>query len=48
LVTTIIAVAFGLDAFGFTKTVSAVMIFIGVYIVMKSKSRAQLEAEKLK
>ncbi len=48
LVTTIIAVAFGLDAFGFTKTVSAVMIFLGVYIVMKSKSRVQLEAEKLK
>jgi len=45
LVTTIIAVIFGLDTFGFIKTLAAVMIFLGVYVVMKSKSRAQLEAE---
>jgi drug/metabolite transporter (DMT)-like permease len=48
LVTAIIAVIFGLDSFGFIKTISAVFIFLGVYIVMKSKSRAQLEAEKEK
>ncbi|MDR2009099.1 MAG: DMT family transporter [Bacteroidales bacterium] len=48
LVTTIIAVIFGLDTFGFVKTIAAVMIFLGVYIVMKSKSRAQLEIENKK
>ena len=46
LITTCIAVAFGLDTFGFVKTLAAVLIFSGVYAVIKSKSREQLEKEK--
>lgn len=44
LVTTIIAVIFGLDTFGFTQTIAALMIFSGVYVVMKSKTKSQLSA----
>jgi len=40
------AVAMGLDTFGWAKGVSALLVFLGVYIVTLSKSRAQLEAEK--
>jgi drug/metabolite transporter (DMT)-like permease len=34
-----------LDTFGWEKTLSAVLVFLGVYIVTQSKSRAQVEAE---
>ncbi len=46
VITTTIAIFFGQDIFNSLKAVSAVLIFIGVYLVIKSKSRAQLEAEK--
>ncbi|MDL2315325.1 DMT family transporter [Bacteroidales bacterium OttesenSCG-928-C19] len=48
LITACIAVIFGLDTFGFVKTLAAVLIFSGVYMVIKSKSREQLEKEKSK
>ena len=46
LITTCIAVFFGLGTFGFVKTFAAILIFSGVYVVMKSKSRMQMEKEK--
>ena len=39
-------VAIGLDTFGPTKGFAAICVFVGVWLVTKSKSRAQLEAEK--
>ena len=47
IVATIFAVLWGLDAFTWQKTVSVVLIFFGVYLVTKSKSRADMEAEKV-
>ncbi|MEG2491651.1 MAG: DMT family transporter [Alistipes sp.] len=45
----VVAVAFtviaGLDTLGFTKAAAAMCVFFGVWLVTKSKSRAQLEAE---
>ena len=38
--------AVGLDTFGFTKGVAALCVFAGVWLVTKSKSRAQLDAER--
>lgn len=46
IITTCIAITFGLDTFGYVKAISGVLIFSGVYLTIKSKSRAQLEAEK--
>ena len=46
LITTCITVIFGLGTFGFIKTFAAALIFAGVYVVMKSKSRMQMEKEK--
>ncbi len=45
-VSSLAAVALGLDVFGFTKGFAAILVFLGVYIVIKSKSRAQVEAEQ--
>lgn len=39
-------VAIGLDSFGYAKAVAAVCVFAGVWLVARSKSRAQLEAER--
>lgn len=46
LIAAIIAVILGLDSFGVVKILSAVFVFLGVYIVTQSKSRAQLEVLK--
>ncbi len=48
LVASIIAVIVLQDTFTWVKCVAAVLVFTGVYIVNKSKSRAQMEAEKQK
>lgn len=45
LVAVLFTVALGLDTFGFTKGAAALCVFAGVWLVTKSKSRAQLEAE---
>lgn len=45
VVASFVAVIIGMDTFGIEKTISAVLVFAGVYIVTKSKSRAQVEAE---
>jgi len=47
LVSSLVAVALGMDMFGWEKSGAAILIFLGVYVVIQSKSRAQLEANKL-
>ncbi|MDR1725634.1 MAG: DMT family transporter [Bacteroidales bacterium] len=47
VVTTTISIALGLDIFGWHKVFAAILVFLGVYIVTQSKSKAQLDAEKL-
>ena len=47
IVASMLAVWMGIDQFGIEKGLSGVLVFLGVYIVNTSKSRAQLEAEKL-
>ena len=46
LVAVLFTVTVGLDTFGFTKGVAALCVFAGVWLVTKSKSRAQLDAER--
>ena len=46
VVAVLFTVAIGLDTFGPTKGFAAICVFVGVWLVTKSKSRAQLEAEK--
>lgn len=46
VVSSLVAVFIGMDIFGWDKAMAAVLVFLGVYIVTKSKSKAQLEAEK--
>jgi drug/metabolite transporter (DMT)-like permease len=43
LVSSFLAVILGMDAFGWTKSIAAMLIFLGVYIVTQRTSRAQLE-----
>lgn len=46
IVASIAAVLLGLDTFGLAKGISIALVFLGVYIVTQSKSRAQIEAEE--
>ena len=46
LVSSLIALALGMDTFGWTKGMASLLVFLGVYIVTQSKSRAQMESEK--
>jgi Predicted permeases len=46
LIASLIAVVIGMDTFGWMKGIAALLIFLGVYVVTQSKSRAQLDAEK--
>lgn len=48
VVAVLFTVAVGLDTFGFTKAAAALCVFVGVWLVTKSKSRAQMLAEKQK
>lgn len=45
VVAVLFTVAIGLDTFGFTQAGAALCVFVGVWLVTKSKSRAQLEME---
>ena len=36
----------GLDTFGLMKSIAIVLVFLGVYIVTRSKSKAQMDAWK--
>ncbi len=42
----LVAILIGIDTFGFSQAIAALLVFSGVYIVTQSKSRAQLEAER--
>ncbi|MCM1151728.1 MAG: DMT family transporter [Alistipes sp.] len=46
VVAVVFTVLVGLDSFGFSKCLAALCVFAGVWLVTKSKSRAQLESEK--
>jgi len=46
IVSSLVAVALGMDVFGWVKGSATALIFLGVYIVTTSKSYAQLMAEK--
>jgi drug/metabolite transporter (DMT)-like permease len=46
IVSSFLAVFLGMDIFGWAKSCAALLVFLGVYIVTKSKSYAQMEAEK--
>jgi drug/metabolite transporter (DMT)-like permease len=47
IVTSIVAVLIGIDTFGYEHALSGLLVFSGVYIVTQSKSKAQMEAEKI-
>lgn len=46
VVSAVLAILWGLDNFTFVKAVSILLVFVGVYVVTQSKSRAQIEVEK--
>jgi drug/metabolite transporter (DMT)-like permease len=46
IIASLVAVFIGLDAIGYEQIVATVLVFVGVYIVTQSKTRAQLEAER--
>ena len=48
IVASLVAIFMGIDRFGYQQALAAVLVFSGVYIVTQSKSRAQLEAERVK
>ncbi|MDR2839719.1 MAG: DMT family transporter [Paludibacter sp.] len=48
IMATLVAVIAGIDRLGMTELCSALLVFVGVYFVTQSKSRAQIEAEKEK
>lgn len=46
IMSSLVAVALGMDQFGWVKGSATALVFIGVYVVTKSKSYAQLKAEQ--
>ena len=46
VVATIVAVLIGMGTFGWSKALASVLIFVGVYVVTKSKSREQMLKER--
>lgn len=42
----VVAVAMGMDVFGWKKGLATILVFAGVYAVTHSKSKAQLEEER--
>jgi len=46
IVASIVAVAIGMDSFGWQKGVAIALVFLGVYVVTQSKSKDQLESER--
>lgn len=45
VVAVLLSVALGLDVFGFSKAAAALCVFVGVWLVTQSKSRAETEKE---
>jgi drug/metabolite transporter (DMT)-like permease len=48
LIASFIAIVMAMDTFSIEKLVSGALIFLGVYFVTKSKSKADMDAEKEK
>jgi len=48
IIASLATIALGLDVFGYEQLISTALVFLGVYIVTQSKTRAQIEAEKSK
>ncbi|MDR1632695.1 MAG: DMT family transporter [Dysgonamonadaceae bacterium] len=46
VVSSLVAIAIGMDVFGWKKGLATILVFAGVYVVTHSKSRAQLEVER--
>ena len=46
IVATIAAITMGIGSFGWEKGIAIALVFLGVYIVTQSKSRADLEKQK--
>ena len=42
---TVVALFWGMDRFTWPKAIATILVFVGVYVVTQSKSRAQVEAE---
>jgi len=47
IVASLLAVFIGIDTFGYEQALAGILVFSGVYIVTQSKSKAQLDAEKV-
>ncbi len=47
IVASLVAVILGMSSFGWDKALAALLVFVGVYLVTKSKSRAQMDKEKI-
>lgn len=47
IVASFVAVSVGMDTFGWPKAAAIILVFVGVFIVTQSKSKAQLDAEVL-
>lgn len=45
IISAFVSIAIGIETFGIDKLFSAILVFSGVFLVTKSKSRAQIEAE---
>lgn len=45
IIAAVVAISLGQDSFNFWKVCSAMMVFVGVYFVTHSKSRADIEAQ---
>jgi len=46
IVASFVAVSIGMDTFGWPKAVAIILVFVGVFIVTQSKSKAQMDAEQ--
>jgi drug/metabolite transporter (DMT)-like permease len=46
IIASIITVIVGLDTFGLMKSIAIALVFLGVYIVTRSKSKEQLKQLK--
>lgn len=46
IVASVVTILWGMDTFGLSKSLAIVLVFAGVYIVTKSKSKAQLDEEE--
>lgn len=47
IMASLVAIFIGIDTFGYEQALAGVLVFSGVYIVTQSKSRAQIEEEKI-